>query len=347
MRCPECMNDTAIKRAIKIEKQLLAYKRILEKGGHRVGDIGHFVVSPPQQPMKCLMQTYEGFNAVCKMIEEDLQAIGAKAGVTFFHPWRMQDDGWPLSPHFHFLCFGYLDTKLFLKTHPGWIIKKIHPRERIRSIRYTAAYLLTHTGQAYVEKDADDVDWAESIVDHMMPGHRNGKAIYTDKDYDDLSRGVGRICGDISGMDWERFVMDKLTKDTRTRYWGGVARNKIRIVTIHRQYRIRICKECGHLLRVYEGSEDLDGRYVRYIQDNQILCFAHDFTTVRNFFLKYKEQMREENLTESDVASMMPCAVSTLELFQDNGDLVMDGPFDEPDEKFIRRQKTAYGGISF
>ena len=44
---------------------------------------------------------------------------------------------------------------------------------------------------------------------------------------------------------------------------------------------------------------------------------------------------------------MMPCAASTLELFQDNGDLVMDGPLDEPDEKFIRRQKAAYGEVSY
>ncbi|MBR4685489.1 MAG: hypothetical protein IKP04_03060 [Candidatus Methanomethylophilaceae archaeon] len=346
MRCPECMNDTAIKRAIKVEKQLLAYKRILEKGGHRVGDIGHFVVSPPQEAMKCAMQTYEDYNAVCKWIEDDLQAIGAKAGVTFFHPWRMQDDAWLRSPHFHILEFGRLDTKLFLETHPGWIIKKIHPKEKIRSIRYTAAYLLTHTGQAYVEKDPDDVDWAEAVVDYMLPGHKKGKSSYSNRDYDQLSQGKGRMVGDISGMDWEQWTMDRLTRDTRLRYWGGVARNKIKVVTIHRQYKVRICKECGHLLRVYEGSEDLEGHYVRYIQDNQILCFAHDFTTVRNFFLKYKEQMKQEDLTPSDVARMMPCAVSTLELFPDNGDLVMDGPFDEPDEKFIRRQESAYGEVS-
>ena len=56
--------------------------------------------------------------------------------------------------------------------------------------------------------------------------------------------------------------------------------------------------------------------------------------------------MKDEGLTASDVARMMPCAVSTLELFPDNGDLVTDGPFDEPDEKFIRRQESAYGEVS-
>ena len=39
---------------------------------------------------------------------------------------------------------------------------------------------------------------------------------------------------------------------------------------------------------------------------------------------------------------MILFAVSTLEL-PDNGDLVMDGPFDELDEKYIRRQRIAYG----
>ena len=105
----------------------------------------------------------------------------------------------------------------------------------IRSIRYTAAYLLTHTGQAYVEKDPDDIDWAESIVDHMPPGHKKGKSSYSNKDYDDLSMGKGRMVGDISGFDWEQWTMDRLTRDARLRYRGGVARNKIKLVTIHRQ----------------------------------------------------------------------------------------------------------------
>ena len=38
-------------------------------------------------------------------------------------------------------------------------------------------------------------------------------------------------------------------------YWG-VACNRIRMVGIHRQYKIRVCQECGEMLRTYEGADD-------------------------------------------------------------------------------------------
>lgn len=41
LRCPKCMNDTALKRGVQIEKQLLSYKVLSEKKGISVGDIGH------------------------------------------------------------------------------------------------------------------------------------------------------------------------------------------------------------------------------------------------------------------------------------------------------------------
>ena len=40
---------------------------------------------------------------------------------------------------------------------------------------------------------------------------------------------------------------------------------------------------------------------------------------------------------------MTPFAVSALEIGHLDNDLIMDGPFDEPDEKYIRRQRIAYG----
>ena len=44
-----------------------------------------------------------------------------------------------------------------------------------------------------------------------------------------------------------------------------------------------------------------------------------------------------------DFVFMTPFAVSALEIGHLNNDLIMDGPFDEPDEKYIRRQRIAYG----
>ena len=63
---------------------------------------------------------------------------------------------------------------------------------------------------------------------------------------------------------------------------------------------------------------------------------------MRSFFLRFKDDIRDSGLSLSDVASMIPFAVSSLEFTPQNNDPVMSGPFDEPDELFIRRQQAAY-----
>lgn len=45
----------------------------------------------------------------------------------------------------------------------------------------------------------------------------------------------------------------------------------------------------------------------------------------------------------SGFASVVPFVVSTLEILPQNNDLVMSGPFEEPDEFFLRRQAAAFG----
>ncbi len=62
LHCPSCMNDTALKHGVKIERQLLVYQKLCEKQGVDVGRIGHWVISPPQELAKCMMQTYENFD---------------------------------------------------------------------------------------------------------------------------------------------------------------------------------------------------------------------------------------------------------------------------------------------
>ena len=43
------------------------------------------------------------------------------------------------------------------------------------------------------------------------------------------------------------------------------------------------------------------------------------------------------------LSSSVPFAVSTLEFMPQNADIVVDGPFAEPDEYFLARQKAAFG----
>lgn len=46
LRCPDCMNDTALRQAVNVERQLLIFRALCRKCGNDVGDIGHWVVSP-------------------------------------------------------------------------------------------------------------------------------------------------------------------------------------------------------------------------------------------------------------------------------------------------------------
>ncbi|MBR6203940.1 MAG: hypothetical protein IKQ60_02605 [Candidatus Methanomethylophilaceae archaeon] len=65
---------------------------------------------------------------------------------------------------------------------------------------------------------------------------------------------------------------------------------------------------------------------------------------MKTVYLRFKDDLRSEGMSISDFSSLTPFTVSTLELGLPSGrDLVMDGPFQEPDEYFISRQKIAFG----
>lgn len=90
------------------------------------------------------------------------------------------------------------------------------------------------------------------------------------------------VVGDLSDMDWEKWTMDRLYKDLRTRYWGGVSRKSIVNIDIYREYKIRVCKECGCLLRTYDGFTDFEGQFVRYIADHPIVAFRNNADLVNS-----------------------------------------------------------------
>ena len=58
--------------------------------------------------------------------------------------------------------------------------------------------------------------------------------------------------------------------------------------------------------------------------------------------LRNKERLKDNKQTLTDFAKFTPFAVSDLEFIPQNNDLVMDGPFSEPDSFFLRRQARAY-----
>ena len=67
---------------------------------------------------------------------------------------------------------------------------------------------------------------------------------------------------------------------------------------------------------------------------------AESFEQLKVVYLRFKDDLSGESMTLSDFSSLIPFAVSTLELGLPSGrDLVMAGPFEEPDEYFLRNRK--------
>ena len=67
------------------------------------------------------------------------------------------------------------------------------------------------------------------------------------------------------------------------------------------------------------------------------------FSVMITSYLQCKECLKENGQTLTDFAKFTPFAVSDLEFTPQNNDLVMDGPFAEPDSFFLRRQARSYG----
>ncbi|WII07625.1 hypothetical protein PED39_00060 [Methanomassiliicoccales archaeon LGM-RCC1] len=100
-------------------------------------------------------------------------------------------------------------------------------------------------GLGITEVDPDTVDCDLDILDYLIPGIKSPKAKYSEQDYDDEYYGKGRRAGDLSKIDWEDWTMDRLVRKIRIRQWGRIARNRMRLLGYHRQYKMRVCSECG------------------------------------------------------------------------------------------------------
>lgn len=198
-------------------------------------------------------------------------------------------------------------------------------------------------GLGIAEKDPDEIDWDLKVLDMMTPGLLSPKAKYTEKDYNDLGEEKGRMVGDTSEADWKQWTMKSLVTEFKIRYWGGASRRNIRTLGVYRQYKIRVCKECGNLLRTYDGPHDSVGSYIRYIRDDPVVVFAEDFDLVRSVFQSFRSRFHEEDVSIVEFSRLCPLTVCTFDLgLPSDNDLVMDGPFEEPDEYFLRRQQKAF-----
>ena len=54
-------------------------------------------------------------------------------------------------------------------------------------------------------------------------------------------------------MDWLVFAMKTLSYPLRMNYFEMASQRSIRTVDVEREYRTRVCRECGMPLNVYGG----------------------------------------------------------------------------------------------
>ena len=322
LHCPRCMNDAALRAGSRVEEQLNTYRVLVEKQGGDPGPLGHWVISPPQEFAKEWVQTIDGFSALRKYVEASLQEVGAKAGYLVFHPWRQVTDLWMFSPHFHSILFGFLNTDLFRRLNPGWVIKKVHADEDVESIGQTAAYLMTHVGLGMVERDSLDVDYDFRFLCYMLPGlgddgNREDDDLFrfTDQDESDEAEGKGRMVGDLSKVDWLGFTMRPLSYPIRMTYFGLASHKNIRTVAVESEYRTRICRACGRPLNVYGGFCDCEGQPASFLFDNRIRAFRKDYSAVKEGLRLLSSGMGPgKNLRLSEISPVVSLIASTEEV---------------------------------
>ncbi len=344
--CPMCMNDTAIRNGMKADKHFRYHEKIWEKSGIQIPPLGHWVVSPPQEWAKCMVQDKDDFDFLYQTVIDSLLRFGAVGGLTIFHPWRQfEQEEWRFSPHFHSLLYGFIDTDGFRRKFPGWVIKKVHAKEGVQSIRHTVAYLCTHQGLAVYEKDPDDIDWDLDFLDHMIPGIKSKDAQYSEKDYDNLAWDLGRMAGDISDIDWTEWTVERLSGVIRNRYWGMLSKGKLKTLGAIKRPKYRVCKECGQVLRVYDGCHDHMGEPAVYNQDIEVKVPAPSFKLVKREYDRLRDMMDKEGMDIVDFAKLVPCAASTLELdLPKNDDIPAEGPVEMPKTYFPKRQNKVRSG---
>lgn len=306
LACSNCMNDAAMRRGSQVEKKVLAYASLEARAGRRAPQLKHWVISPPQEWAIEVMSDADRFPALVQWVQLVLLDAGFLGGAMVFHPWRFQDRRWVLGPHFHVVGYGFVDNRRIYQRY-GCVVKQVHPGERIRSVRQTIAYLLTHAGIGYAERDEDDIDFDMSILSHFIPGLANGDdSGFSDKDIEEASNGVGRMNGEID-IDWVEWTKRRYTQNFNAlRTFGVCGRRHIRIFDVYRESRVRCCPKCGAQLRIYQGFDDRDPQPSVYIHESPVMCDALQYHLVLDVWQRYRADLSGEGYTLLDFALRVP-----------------------------------------
>jgi len=136
----------------------------------------HVVVSPPRcEYGKSLEELRKDMRKLCKR-------AGLRGGIDVIHPFRIKDNKWFFSPHFHVMAYGWVKGTDNIFKEKGWIIKNLGMR---KSIKGTISYILSHAG---IKKGKHTLTWW---------GELSYSKLKLEKDDEDENTHCCSMCGSI------------------------------------------------------------------------------------------------------------------------------------------------------
>jgi len=139
-KCPKCASQWAKRSTARILDRLKASKKNQKY-------LKHVVVSPP------LWLQHKPIEFLRKEARKMAKHAGIEGGLDIVHPFRHKNKQWYLSPHFHYLAFGWVASTDEIFQKSGWLVKNIGIRENPIG---TIMYLLSHAG---VKKRRHSITW--------------------------------------------------------------------------------------------------------------------------------------------------------------------------------------------
>lgn len=138
--CPKCADRWGKRATARILERLHASKKNQKY-------LKHVVVSPPR------WLWHKPIEELRKQARIMAKKAGIEGGLDIVHPFRRKGKDWYLSPHFHYLAFGWVSATDEIFQKNGWLVKNIGIRENPVG---TVMYLLSHAG---VKKRRHTITW--------------------------------------------------------------------------------------------------------------------------------------------------------------------------------------------
>jgi len=150
--CSECDFKWNARESNKATRRIETFqKKVWKKFKKKVKPV-HVVASPPSSDYKM------GYKKLRKKVYEKLKNVGVRGGACVYHPFKrsLLSDGswyWYFSPHFHIVCFGWVEDVGEEYRNSGYVIINKGVRDSVFATFY---YLLSHAG---VYKGRHSLTW--------------------------------------------------------------------------------------------------------------------------------------------------------------------------------------------